>query len=304
LRLFLILILEAVLFAPCFRVFYCGDSIYWFSRVLQDWSDIRDKFSAVDGLGQYRPITFLFYSFVVHPLAGLNLYRQHAFPLMFHALNTLLVFALGRRLFPAEWQALLAAFFFGVSTTGAYVTYDNTFLPDYLYAFFYLLALLVLCRATETRSLLECALSAVVFLFALFSKEAGVTFPVAALLLLLLLKDGSGRHFPIRKAIALCLPFAVPASGYLVWHLSLKGGHLYPAGTGQPHQLVISVATIRAKVPCLLEALGLPLPLDPSPAHWLRVPAYWFLMPVLLWMLACTLRGFWLRKPLYIAAFA
>jgi hypothetical protein len=302
LGLLLILILEAVLFASCFRNFYCGDSIYWLSRVIQDWSDIRDRFSSLDGLGQYRPVTFLFYSFVVHPLTGLSVYRQHAFPFLFHALNTLLVYAIGRRLFPADWQALLVAFFFGVSTTGAYITYDNTFLPDYLYAFFSLLALLVLCRATERRSLPGYVLSAVVFLFALFSKESGITFPAAAFLLLLLLKDGSGSYFPIRKVIASCLPFAVLASGYLVWHLILKGGHLYPAGAGQPHQLVISFATLWAKVPYLLGALGLPLPLDPKATNWLRVPAYWFLMPVLLWMLACTLRGFWLRKPLYVAA--
>jgi hypothetical protein len=32
LGLLLILILEAVLFASCFRNIYCGDSIYWLSR--------------------------------------------------------------------------------------------------------------------------------------------------------------------------------------------------------------------------------------------------------------------------------
>lgn len=300
--LLLILILEAVLFAPCFRVFYCGDSIYWFSRVLQDWSDIRDKFSAVDGLGQYRPVTFLFYSFVVHPLAGLNLYRQHAFPFLFHALNTLLVFAVGRRLFRADWRALLVAFFFGVSTTGAYITYDNTFLPDCLYAFFFLLALLLHCRAMERRSLLQYTLSIIAFIFALFSKESGITFPAAAFLLLLLLKDESGKRLPVWKVIASCLSYAVLASGYFVWHLILKGGHLYPAGAGQPHQLVVSFATLWAKVPYLLGALGLPIPLTPGATIWSRIPAYWFLMPILLWMLVCTLRGFWLRNTLYVTA--
>jgi hypothetical protein len=149
--LLFILIFEAGPFAPNFRMFYCGDSLYYCSRVLHDWFEVRDKFAALDGLGQYRPVTSVFYSLIVHPLARLDLYRQHVFPPLFHGLNTLLVLAIGRRLFPSVWQAPQAAVFFGVSTTGAYITYDHTFLPDCLYAFFYFSALLMLRRATEKK---------------------------------------------------------------------------------------------------------------------------------------------------------
>jgi hypothetical protein len=63
--LILILLLEFVVFVPSFSKFYCGDSLYWFSRVLQGWDDLVHQFCTIDGLGQYRPFTFVFYSYLL-----------------------------------------------------------------------------------------------------------------------------------------------------------------------------------------------------------------------------------------------
>src|SRR5213594_994317 len=180
-----ILALEVAVFAPHFRQFYCGDSIYWFSRILEDSSDLVARFKSLDDLGQYRPLTFAFSSWIVWPLAGLDLFRNHVFPFLFHALNTALVFLLGRRLLASDEKALVASFVFGASTVAAYVTYDNTFIPDYLYAFFYLASLLALRRgATDGRAVASFCAAFLLFLAALFCKEAAVTYPAAALVVL------------------------------------------------------------------------------------------------------------------------
>ncbi len=297
--LLLIFVLEGFLFGPNFRMFFCGDSLYFLSRIVQDWYDARDRFCVLDGLGQYRPLTFLFYSLVVNPLAGLNLRLLHIFPFLFHSLNVLLVFALSRTVLDRVWGALLAAFFFGISTTGAYITYDNTFLPDYLYAFFYLSALLVLCPAASHRDRLSALIATILLLCSVFSKEAGVTFPASAFLFLLLAADRPERPLPFRRIITLCLPLALIAAGFISLHLVLKEGKLYPAGIGQPHQLVFTLSSLQAKAQHFLQALGLPLVVGKNEPGWLQ-PAHWLLVPVLLWMLICTLRGLWRRRPVYL----
>ena len=184
-----ILALEVAIYAPNFTKFFCGDSLFYLSRVLEDWVDVVAKFRSPDGLGQYRPLTYVLYSYVIYPTAGLDLFRNHLFPLLFHMANTVLAYFIARHIFTRSRPALLAAFFFGVSTVGAYISYDNTFIPDYLYVFFYLGALLSLCRGLESNPVFNFVIALVLFLFALFSKEAAVTFAAGALMVLLLANE-------------------------------------------------------------------------------------------------------------------
>src|SRR4030095_1333192 len=110
-----ILCLEVAIYAPNFKKFFCGDSLFYLSRVLEDWVDVVAKFRSPDGLGQYRPLTYGLYSYVIYPTAGLDLFRNHLFPLLFHAANTVLTYFIARHIFARSRPALLAAFFFGVS---------------------------------------------------------------------------------------------------------------------------------------------------------------------------------------------
>src|SRR5439155_9391386 len=290
-----ILALEVAVFAPHFRQFYCGDSIYWFSRILEDSSDLVARFKNLDDLGQYRPLTFAFSSWIVWPLAGLDLFRNHVFPFLFHALNTVLVFLLGRRLLASDEKALVASSVFGVSTVAAYVTYDNTFIPDYLYVFFYLASLLALRRGADNHAAASFSAAFLLFLAALSCKEAAVTYPAAALVVLWL------TGLSPRRSATSVVPFAAVSVAYLGLHLALKEGRLYPADPNQPHHLEVGLTTLRAKLPMIGQALGLPvhLPLEPA---WLQPFLLALPAPVLAWVLLCSLRGIARRERVYSAS--
>src|SRR5512140_3529189 len=93
-----ILVAEAVLFAWKCNHFFNGDSLFFFSHEVGSWSDIGRVFSGPDHLWQYRPLTFVIFSFLLKPLFGTNPLGYNLFPLMVHAANTLVVFGIIRRL--------------------------------------------------------------------------------------------------------------------------------------------------------------------------------------------------------------
>jgi len=303
LALILIVLLEFAVFSPAFGKFYCGDSLFWFSRVLQGWDELAHKFASTDDLGQYRPFTFVFYSYIVHPLAGLDVHRQHVFPFLFHALNTVLVFLLGRRVFREPWKAGFSALFFGISNIAAYITYDNTFIPDYLYVLFYLTALLILSGRRGSPAA-RTGLAVFIFLPALFSKEAAVTFPVASFLYLILLGRESGgqtggRSGLVPRASLMCVPFAVIVLAYVGWHLAMKHGSLYPADPNQPHHLALTLTNLESKIPAVRQAFGLPPAADPNQAGLPRIFAWAGMLPLFAWMCVRIVRGIYERRAVY-----
>jgi hypothetical protein len=257
----LILALEVILYAPNFGNFYCGDSLFWFRTSIKSWNQLVTIFSSIDGLGQYRPLTFVFYTYVVHPIAGMSLFRQHVYPLVFHGLDTLLVYWLSLRIVSDYRKALLSAFFFGVSATGAYITYDNACLPDYLYATLYLTALLLLSLKLDSGKTAFGVIGFLSFLGALLSKEAAVTFPAAALIYLLLNRKEQAQklsRFELRRIAIVLSPSATACLVYLAWHLWKKHGALYMSNPADPHSLHTSLSTLQAKLPFVLQALGVP----------------------------------------------
>lgn len=297
----LVLVSEVILFAPNFGNFYCGDSLFFFRTMIRSWKQFLNVFSSIDGLTQYRPFTFVFFTYVVHPLAGMSLFRQHLFPIFFHGINTILVYCISRKVTDDRRNAILSAFFFGVSATGAYITYDNTFLPDYLYAVLYLTALLLLSLKLESGKAVYGILSFVFFLGSLFSKEAGVTFPAAALVYLLLVRKKQANklsRFELRRIGMVLIPSACACLAYLAWHLWKKNGSLYPSNPADAHSLHASFATLQSKVPLVLQALGLP---RISAAGWLESFAYILMCLFLASVLLCTIVGCLRRNGIYIS---
>ena len=257
--------------------------------------------------GQYRPLTYVLYSYVIYPIAGLDLFRNHLFPVLFHATNTVLTYFIARHIFARSLLALLAAFFFGVSTVGAYISYDNTFIPDYLYVFFYLGALLSLCRCLESNPVLNFVIALVLFLFALFSKEAAVSFAAGAFMVLLLATEARrlkerrqparlnsvGRvrsrpavNVPTWRIGLMCAPFAVATLVYVGWHLAVRGGRSIP-----PTRTSLTEVTwrnVQSKLADLAQAGGLSSPMS---IEWQDLVVNLPLMIWLAWVVARTLRG-------------
>jgi len=67
-----ILAAEAILFLWKFDHFFNGDSLFFFSHRIEGWGDIWRIFRGPDHLWQYRPLTFVIFSFFLHPLFGMD----------------------------------------------------------------------------------------------------------------------------------------------------------------------------------------------------------------------------------------
>ena len=251
---------EAALFVWKSGHFFNGDSLFFFSHRLESWSDVVRVFSGPDHLWQYRPLTFVLFSFVLHPLFGLDPTGYNLVPLAVHFANTILVYGIVSELVSGRRAALIAAFFFGTHPVAFYVTYGVAFLPDFSYAFFYLLTvwLFLAGRRPERRRI--ALLAPACFGLSLLCKEAAVTLPFV--LAALALGRASAPPFSVKArlpAAARALgPFFAIEAAYLAFHWFTKGGSIYPAGLTHPHHGELSLAVLASKYKYLKWTLGLP----------------------------------------------
>lgn len=259
-----ILAAEVLLFLWKYDHFFNGDSLFFFSHQVGSWGDIWRIFRGPDHLWQYRPLTFVIFSFFLNPLFGMNPLGYNLFPLLVHGANTLAVFGILRALGVRERGALIGTFFFGTHSVAFYVTYGVAFLPDFSYSFFYLLS--VLCflkylRAGKRRTL---ALSVLAFILALFCKEAAATLPVVVLMFAVLWgKDGiCMRQKAISPALGFSLrktsSFLVLGAVYLTFHWIVKAGQIYAPGPNHPHHFEFSLYSLHLKYKYLKWAFNLP----------------------------------------------
>src|SRR5262249_55636809 len=112
----------------------------------------------------------------------------------------------------------LAAFFFTIHTTNAYTTYDVGFMPELLYAAFYIAATLAFFRYMKSGKGADYILSLACFIAALLSKEAAVTLP--AVLLLASLSFGAtsdGFRERLMQSLRLTVPHILISVLYLAY---------------------------------------------------------------------------------------
>ena len=271
-----ILVAEAVLFGWKCNHFFDGDSLYFFSRQVGSSADIWRVFKGPDQLWQYRPLTFLIFSFFLKPLFGLNPLGYNIFPLFVHAANTLIVFGILRALRLAERAALLGTFFFGAHCVAFYVTYGVAFLPDFSYSFFYLLSVFFFVKYVSVGSRGMLPLSLLAFVLALFCKEAASTLaPVVFVIAFLWGKEGFRRpqdSFARTTAVAFRRTFSFLFFGvlYLGFHWIVKSGQVYAPGIDHPHHMELSLHTLHYKYKYLKWAFNLPDGLVFSFNGWLN----------------------------------
>jgi hypothetical protein len=256
---------EVVLFVWNCNHFFEGDSLFYFSNRVGSWGDVWERFSGPDHLSQYRPLTFLIFSYLLYPAFGLEPLGYNIVPLAFHIANTLLVYGILRRLLPGTRPAVLGAFFFGIHPTAFYVTYGVSFLPDFTYSLFYFTSILLFLQFEETGRKPRLALSVAAFILALSCKEAALTLAGVVAIIAVLHREGArlkGAQTSWSTRLVLragaVLPYVAVAVGYLSFHLAVKGGSLYAAGDGHPHAFEFSVYALRHKYKYLKWAANLP----------------------------------------------
>jgi len=259
-----ILVAEAVLFLWKCNHFFNGDSLFFFSHQVGNWSDIWRVFRSPDHLWQYRPLTFVIFSFLLKPLFGTNPLGYNIFPFFVHAANTLLVFGILRRLGLAERAALLGTFFFGAHSTAFYVTYGVAFLPDISYSLFYLLSVFWFVKYLRLERYRTMALSLLFFVLALFCKEAAITLPLVVFTIAFLWREqgfdrrGESIARTAKYAFVRAFHFLFFGAVYLSFHLVSKSGQVYAPGIDHPHHLELSLEALRLKYKYLKWAFNLP----------------------------------------------
>ncbi|MFC1600757.1 glycosyltransferase family 39 protein [Candidatus Sumerlaeota bacterium] len=139
--------------------------------------------------GHYFPLTYTTF-WLEYQFYGDNPFGYHLLNVILHAINSLLVFLLLRRL--AVPGALLAAAIFAVHPLHVESVAWIAERKDVLSALFYLLAALSYLRFIDSRRWPYYALTFALFVAALLSKSIVVSFPFAAFLMLLWLKKGKG----------------------------------------------------------------------------------------------------------------
>lgn len=259
-----ILAAEAILFLWKYDHFFNGDSLFFFSNGIHSASDLWRVFQGPDHLWQYRPLTFIIFSFLLKPLFGLNPLGYNLFPLFVHAANTLIVFGVFRELGLAQRAALLGTFFFGAHSTAFYVTYGVAFLPDLSYSFFYFLSVFLFARYMRREEAAALAFSVLCFILALFCKEASITLPVIVFAIALLLGEQRLRMDrkpflrAVRTALGKTLAFLVVGFAYLGFHMAVKTGQIYAPGIDHPHYSELSIQALQYKYKYLKWAFNLP----------------------------------------------
>jgi hypothetical protein len=259
-----ILAAEVLLFLWKCGHFFNGDSLFFFSHRLQGWGDIWRVFQSPDHLWQYRPLTFVIFSYLLNPLFGLNPLGYNIFPLLVHGANTLVVFGILRALGLTERAALIGAFFFGAHSVAFYVTYGVAFLPDFSYSFFYLLSVYFFLKFLHAGIRGALVVSLLFFVLALFCKEATITLPVVVFAIAFLWGK-EGFRMPqesIVRALSLSFrrtfSFVLLGAVYLGYHWIVKAGQIYAPGTDHPHHFEFSLYSLHFKYKYLKWAFNLP----------------------------------------------
>jgi len=200
--------------------YFQADTVFLLYHRVTNLPQFLRQFTQLQLSGWYRPLSHQLFEYILYPYLGLNPvgYRIPVYAIFIA--NTAAVYALGLALLRRHLPAAIGTFFFAVHTTNAFTTYDLGFLPDLMYAGFYLCAVLAYIRFLQRGSRPSYALSIACFIGSLLSKEAAVTLPIVLCLTYLFLTPATDslrvRLYGGARSTAI---YAAIGSAYLVFVL-------------------------------------------------------------------------------------
>lgn len=217
---------------PAEIYYFTGDGLYYFSRLIDSWTELARRFLSTDELYQYRPLTYVFFTFVLFPLFGTNAAPYHLTAYLFSTANVLLAcgciyYWIGRR----KTLAAYAAIFLFLNPVHFFPSFGPTYVDQWLSSSFYFGALLVILR-DDPRFV---RFAPVMFAFALASKEHSVLLPAHAVLILSA-SDVSFRE-ALRKTRSLWVVLAV----FAAFQLTIRDGVIFaPPGSNPNFQFSLA----------------------------------------------------------------
>jgi hypothetical protein len=207
--------------------FFQGDAIFLLNHRGTSLLGYLKEFVVLNPSGWYRPLANELLESILYPFAGLHPipYRIPVYAL-FIAI-TICVYRLTLDLTRRHLAAGLATFFFTVHTANAYTTYDIAFMPELLFAFFYVTATMAFFRYLQNRSRSGYWVSILCFVAALLSKESAVTLP-GILFMLAIAWDPVSRA-PWEKFLY-AIRTTMAQTAVLIVYLAFAVGYLHVAG--------------------------------------------------------------------------
>lgn len=197
---FVIAISISVYFSALFHGFVWDDNEFIINNPFtHDWKNLATLFThsylklSWHETDVSRPI-MLVSLFADYAIWGLNPFGYHLTNLILHTLNSIILLALLKALFPNSAIPLTGAIIFSVHTIHTEAVNAISFREDLLVALFCLLSLYLFIKGFIANSRKAWAFSLLSYLFALLSKEMALTFPLIVLLLYLTLLKR--KYFP------------------------------------------------------------------------------------------------------------
>jgi len=164
---------------------YDDDSTIINNYFIRHWSNFPDiftrKYFVLSAELTYRPVVTLSY-FIDYTFWHLNPWGYHLTNILLHALNSVLVFIFGFRVFKNRTSALIAAIFFSSYPLFSEVVNAVGFREDLLAFMFFILAFICYLKANQRRYILYYLTSLFCYFLSLFSKEMAITLPVLIVL--------------------------------------------------------------------------------------------------------------------------
>ena len=215
----LLLVMEFWIFSGSFHKFFTHDSLFYMIYAPHSWAELLQDFLAPCEEKNYRPLNLGLVA-LLRPFLGLDPQPYHWIPIVFHLSNTLLFYLLARRILAGSRAPWAAAAFWGLHSVAGWITYDITYLSDFLLAFLLLLTLLSAVEGNRRKSPRILTVSLFIYTLALLTKEAAITFPLAVWIVLVLVDlriDGEvitlNRFYRSgRKMFPMVCWYAVPAA--------------------------------------------------------------------------------------------
>jgi len=170
--------------------------------------------SIYSSAASYIPLTLLSYSVEYH-FFQFNPFIYHLDNLILHILNAILVYSLIYLLIENIEIAFITALFFGIMPLRVESVAWVMERKDVLFAFFYLSGLILYIRYLKSNSLEYFLGTAALFIYSLFAKPQGLSFPLTLLLIDYYFKRNLSRALILEKAVFLFL-------NVVFWLLFLK----------------------------------------------------------------------------------
>jgi hypothetical protein len=224
--LFLLGVLQCLIYCRDLHHFYQGDTIYWMYHRAASLTDFLRGFLERDVSGWYRPLGNRLLPFALFPLFGLEPTGYRILLMVLLWANSAAVFVLAHRITRSKIAAAASSVFMGVHTINAIVVYDAAFAPELLYGLSYLCATIAFLRYQEIRMSFILAISLICFIISLCSKEAAVTLPAVLFIAALLKTDSASLAKRLTGALMLVKGHLALLAVYLVFSI----GYLHVAG--------------------------------------------------------------------------